>query len=225
VLVVPGLGADAEAAHHAETAMGRSLLPPEVFEPVRGQFGVPNRVLNVPMAKVRLQRPRVMARIRQGEAASVPEHVRVGLELQLSLDPGALDHPREAGCGEWRAPLAYEYEGRRFALPLETAQRPHYKGGTPARSSAAPAAGGAGQAIEPDYQKHALGIDLILHQQGLDTTTPAGKAMFQMIGVFADFERAMIRERVKAGFERGRAQGKTLRLAISATIDAPSARR
>jgi DNA invertase Pin-like site-specific DNA recombinase len=57
---------------------------------------------------------------------------------------------------------------------------------------------------------HALGIDLMLHQQGLDTTTPAGKAMFQMMGVFAEFERAMIRERVKAGLERARAQGKTL---------------
>ena len=37
---------------------------------------------------------------------------------------------------------------------------------------------------------HALGIDLFLHQQGLDTTTPAGKAMFQMLGVFAEFEPA-----------------------------------
>ena len=54
---------------------------------------------------------------------------------------------------------------------------------------------------------HALGIDLMLHQQGLDTTTPAGKAMFQMMGVFAEFERAMIRERVKAGLDRTRAQG------------------
>jgi DNA invertase Pin-like site-specific DNA recombinase len=56
----------------------------------------------------------------------------------------------------------------------------------------------------------AKGIDLYLHQQGIDTTTPAGKAMFQMCGVFAEFERAMIRERVKAGVERARAQGKTL---------------
>ncbi len=39
---------------------------------------------------------------------------------------------------------------------------------------------------------HALKIDLFLRQQGLDTTTPAGKAMFQMMGVFAEFERAMI---------------------------------
>jgi hypothetical protein len=45
---------------------------------------------------------------------------------------------------------------------------------------------------------HALGIDLFLHQQGLDTTTPAGKAMFQMLGVFAEFERSIIQERVRA---------------------------
>jgi len=46
---------------------------------------------------------------------------------------------------------------------------------------------------------HAKGVDLYLHQQGIDTTTPAGNAMFQMAGVFAEFERAMIRERVKTG--------------------------
>jgi DNA invertase Pin-like site-specific DNA recombinase len=57
---------------------------------------------------------------------------------------------------------------------------------------------------------HALGIDLLLHQQGLGTTTPAGKAMFQMMGVFAEFERAMIVSRVKAGLDRARAEGKTL---------------
>jgi DNA invertase Pin-like site-specific DNA recombinase len=57
---------------------------------------------------------------------------------------------------------------------------------------------------------HALGIDLFLHQQGVDTTTPAGKALFQMMGVFAEFERAIIRERVKSGRERAKAQGKRL---------------
>jgi DNA invertase Pin-like site-specific DNA recombinase len=54
---------------------------------------------------------------------------------------------------------------------------------------------------------HSLGVDLFLHQQGLDTTTPAGKAMFQMMGVFAEFERAMIQERVRAGLRRARAEG------------------
>ena len=57
---------------------------------------------------------------------------------------------------------------------------------------------------------HGNRVDLYLHQQGFDTTTPAGKAMFQMMGVFAEFERAIILERVKAGLERARAQGKTL---------------
>ena len=57
---------------------------------------------------------------------------------------------------------------------------------------------------------HALKIDLFLHQQGIDTTTPAGKAMFQMMGVFAEFERTMIRDRIKAGIARVRAAGKPL---------------
>jgi DNA invertase Pin-like site-specific DNA recombinase len=54
---------------------------------------------------------------------------------------------------------------------------------------------------------HAKGIGLYLHQQGLDTTTPAGRAMFQMLGVFAEFERAMVRERVLSGMARARATG------------------
>src|SRR6202011_3261900 len=57
---------------------------------------------------------------------------------------------------------------------------------------------------------HAKGVDLYLHQQGIDTGTPAGKAMFQMMGVFAEFERAMIKERVNAGLARARASGKVL---------------
>jgi DNA invertase Pin-like site-specific DNA recombinase len=57
---------------------------------------------------------------------------------------------------------------------------------------------------------HHLGIDLYLHQQGIDTTTPTGKAMFQMLGVFSEFERAMIRERVNAGLARAKTNGKTL---------------
>ena len=57
---------------------------------------------------------------------------------------------------------------------------------------------------------HALKIDLFLHQQGLDTTTPAGKAMFQMLGVFAEFERSIIQERVRAGLLRARREGKRL---------------
>jgi len=54
---------------------------------------------------------------------------------------------------------------------------------------------------------HAKGVDLFLHQQGLDTSTPSGRAMFQMLGVFADFERSMIRERLMAGLCRAKADG------------------
>jgi DNA invertase Pin-like site-specific DNA recombinase len=50
-------------------------------------------------------------------------------------------------------------------------------------------------------------VDLFLHQQGLDTSTTAGKAMFQMLGVFAEFERGIITERINAGLARARASG------------------
>jgi DNA invertase Pin-like site-specific DNA recombinase len=46
--------------------------------------------------------------------------------------------------------------------------------------------------------------ELYLHQQGLDTSTPAGRALFGMLSVFSDFERAMIVERTKAGLARAR---------------------
>jgi DNA invertase Pin-like site-specific DNA recombinase len=52
--------------------------------------------------------------------------------------------------------------------------------------------------------------ELYLHQQGLDTSTPAGWALFGMLSVFADFERAMIVERTKAELAQARAQGKLI---------------
>ena len=57
---------------------------------------------------------------------------------------------------------------------------------------------------------HSNNVDLFLHKQGLDTRTPAGKAMFQMLSVFAEFERSMISERVKAGQARAKAAGKKI---------------
>ena len=53
----------------------------------------------------------------------------------------------------------------------------------------------------------AVGCDLYLERQAVDTTTPAGHALFQMLGVFAEFERSIIQERVKAGMERARMHG------------------
>lgn len=64
------------------------------------------------------------------------------------------------------------------------------------------------------------GVDLYLDQQNIDTSTPSGKAMFQMVGVFAEFERSMIQERVKAGLARARKEGKRLgRPPVSAEIE------
>ena len=57
---------------------------------------------------------------------------------------------------------------------------------------------------------HSKDCDLYLHLQGIDTTTPSGKMMFQMLGVFSEFERSLIRDRVMAGLDRARSQGKRL---------------
>lgn len=54
------------------------------------------------------------------------------------------------------------------------------------------------------HEINAKGVDLYLHQQALDTSTPSGRAMFQMLGVFAEFERCMISERVRASLARAR---------------------
>ena len=51
---------------------------------------------------------------------------------------------------------------------------------------------------------------LYIHQSGLDTSTPSGRMMFQMVGVFSEFERSMISERVKLGLKRVRSKGTKL---------------
>jgi DNA invertase Pin-like site-specific DNA recombinase len=54
------------------------------------------------------------------------------------------------------------------------------------------------------------GVDLYLKEQGVDTTTPSGRALFEMAGIFAAFERAMVRMRAQTGIERARAAGKRI---------------
>ncbi|MEO7860980.1 MAG: recombinase family protein [Nitrospirales bacterium] len=64
------------------------------------------------------------------------------------------------------------------------------------------------------HSKHA---NLYLHKEGIDTT---GKMLFQMLAMFAEFERAMIVERVNAGLKRARAEGKVLgRPRVSGAIE------
>jgi DNA invertase Pin-like site-specific DNA recombinase len=59
-------------------------------------------------------------------------------------------------------------------------------------------------------QFSSLGIDFISYTQNIDTTTPMGRLFFHIIGSFSEFERELIGERVRAGLEKARAQGKTL---------------
>ena len=56
----------------------------------------------------------------------------------------------------------------------------------------------------------ACGVDLYLDQQSIDTTTPSGRLMFQITGAFAEFERSMIRQRIRAGLRRAVDAGKRL---------------
>ena len=53
-------------------------------------------------------------------------------------------------------------------------------------------------------------IDLFLYKQGVNTTLPTGKIMFQMLSIFSDFERTMVKERINAGLTRAKAKGKKL---------------
>jgi DNA invertase Pin-like site-specific DNA recombinase len=57
---------------------------------------------------------------------------------------------------------------------------------------------------------NAAHVDLYLHVQALDTSTPAGRAMFHMLGVFAEFERSMIQARIMQGLARARKAGTRL---------------
>jgi DNA invertase Pin-like site-specific DNA recombinase len=68
-------------------------------------------------------------------------------------------------------------------------------------------------------EMHALKIDLYLHKQGVDTTTPAGSAMFEMVGVFAEFERAVIRERFRSGRAKAKLAGKKITRSIDPAVE------
>ena len=68
---------------------------------------------------------------------------------------------------------------------------------------------------------HDKGVDLFLHQQGLDTSTTAGRAMYQLLGVFAEFERGIICERINAGLARAKAKGTKLgRRTVKPSVEA-----
>ena len=64
-----------------------------------------------------------------------------------------------------------------------------------------------------------LGIDFVSYDNGLDTSTPTGKLVFHVVGAVAEFERDIIRERVRSGLENARRKGKMLgRPALPGTL-------
>ena len=56
----------------------------------------------------------------------------------------------------------------------------------------------------------ALGVDLVVLDQAIDTTTPTGKLLFHVLGAIAEFERSLIRERTRAGLAAARRRGKRI---------------
>jgi DNA invertase Pin-like site-specific DNA recombinase len=56
----------------------------------------------------------------------------------------------------------------------------------------------------------ALGVDLVVLDQAIDTTTPSGRLLFHVLASVAEFELDLIRDRIMAGLARARAQGKRL---------------
>lgn len=68
-------------------------------------------------------------------------------------------------------------------------------------------------------EMHALKIDLYLHKQGVDTTTPAGRAMFDVVSVFTEFERAVVRERFRSARAKAKQAGKKITRSIDPAIE------
>ena len=145
---------------------------------------------------------------------------RVGIYLRVSTDNQTTENQRRelnavAGRSGWQIVGTYEDAGISGAKGRE--QRPGFdrllKDATARKVDmiAAWSVDRLGRSLQDLVgfltELQALRCDLYLHQQALDTTTPSGRAMFQMCGVFAEFERGMIRERVNAGLARARAKG------------------
>ncbi len=71
----------------------------------------------------------------------------------------------------------------------------------------------------------ALGVDLIVLDQAIDTTTPSGRLLFHVLAAIAEFERDLIRDRVISGLRRAKAQGKRLGRPRRHNVDVAEARR
>src|SRR5215472_16180 len=145
---------------------------------------------------------------------------RVGLYLRVSTDDQTVENQRQALTEAmerrgWRIVEVFEDNGVSGAKGRD--RRPGYdrllKAATNRKIDvvAAWSVDRLGRSLQHLVsflaELNAVGCDLYLEKQAVDTTTPAGRALFQMLGVFAEFERSILQERVKAGMARARKYG------------------
>jgi DNA invertase Pin-like site-specific DNA recombinase len=145
---------------------------------------------------------------------------RVGLYLRVSTDEQTVDNQRQALTEAmerrgWRIVEVFEDNGVSGAKGRD--KRPGYdrllKAATTRKIDivAAWSVDRLGRSLQHLVsflaELNAVGCDLYLEKQAVDTTTPAGRALFQMLGVFAEFERSILQERIHAGIARARRNG------------------
>lgn len=158
---------------------------------------------------------------------------RVALYLRVSTDEQTIENQRQALRSEaerrgWH--VAHEYSDEGISGAKERSKRPGLdrmlRDATRGRFDVCMcwAVDRLGRSladlISTMQELNAAHVDLFLHQQAIDTTTPFGRAMFQMLGVFAEFEHALIQARTQAGLARARAAGKVLGRPVERDSDA-----
>jgi DNA invertase Pin-like site-specific DNA recombinase len=157
------------------------------------------------------------------EAADMGKTLRVGLYLRVSTsgqtcENQRLDLERVAEQRGWQIVETYIDHGisgtkgrdGRPAFDKLTRDAAHGKLDLVAAWSIDRIGRSLGHLVEFMDELRQQGVGIYLHQQQVDTSTAAGRAFLQMAGVFAEFERSIIVERINAGLARARAHGKQL---------------
>src|SRR5262249_33273883 len=108
-----------------QDAQGLRSASPKVLEPVRRHFGVPDRVLNVLVSEVVLQRPRVVTIVGELEPTGVAKHVGVDWEWHLGGLADALDEAVKANRTDWPAALGNEDVSLFRVLAAQLTESPH----------------------------------------------------------------------------------------------------
>lgn len=145
---------------------------------------------------------------------------RVGLYLRVSTGEQTVENQREAllaACGHRGWKIVEEFVDNGISGTKGRNKRPGFdrllKAATQRKIDivAAWSVDRLGRSLQDLVgflgELNGAGCDLYLERQAVDTTTPAGRALFQMLGVFAEFERAIIQERIHAGIARARVKG------------------